>query len=402
MGSEMCIRDSFGAVENRSSATSAQFRWSPFQGTTAVKIAFASNAQDLSGWDGQDASLPPWSGQSAGANLVRDYSRCTEGQSNGSLGVSVGAEHTCGFSYSVFPFSAAKEVYFRIVGESETEMRLSQLFVIRANLQPPVLSSLNNQQIEIKMNETVNGIAVSLSDADSPELTCASALKVSSSNTTLIPAHQILVGGSKPDCKISFTPTSGQAGSANLTVLASDGSLTDSQTFTVTVLPPPSISYSGATGTLGSVGSPMSASPTTINDQGSAITNCTVSPAACWTFDRCLNLCDFRNASSNTSSHCVHCCSDQCWRFSHGECHTHGQRGIACSELLRCNGYNRIRGHGDDRESNDTQQSRSSNHKLHGAHRFAQRPLNQCHDLCDFRNANSNKCCSQLLDYCEQ
>ena len=41
----------------------------------------------------------------------------------------------------------------------------------------------------------------------------------------------------------------------------------------------PTISYSGATGTSGTVGVAMSVTPTTLNNNGAAITNCTASPA---------------------------------------------------------------------------------------------------------------------------
>ncbi|MFN8846374.1 MAG: hypothetical protein ACK5W9_05950, partial [Bdellovibrionales bacterium] len=41
----------------------------------------------------------------------------------------------------------------------------------------------------------------------------------------------------------------------------------------------PTISYSGATGTSGAVGVAMSVTPTTLNNNGAAITNCTASPA---------------------------------------------------------------------------------------------------------------------------
>jgi hypothetical protein len=59
------------------------------------------------------------------------------------------------------------------------------------------------------------------------------------------------------------------------------GNLTYDKSFTITVNKvnePPILSYSGSTGTIGTIANAMSVTPTTLNNQGAAVTNCTTSP----------------------------------------------------------------------------------------------------------------------------
>lgn len=82
-------------------------------------------------------------------------------------------------------------------------------------------------------------------------------------------------------CEISGTPA-GSMTSSSFTVTVGNGigTSTASVTLTVNALPSvPTISYAGATGTSGTLGAAMSVSPTTLTNNGSAITNCSVSPA---------------------------------------------------------------------------------------------------------------------------
>jgi hypothetical protein len=57
----------------------------------------------------------------------------------------------------------------------------------------------------------------------------------SSSNTTLVPNAGITFGGSGANRTVTVTPAGGQTGTATITVTVSDGSLTTSDTFTLTV-----------------------------------------------------------------------------------------------------------------------------------------------------------------------
>lgn len=60
-------------------------------------------------------------------------------------------------------------------------------------------------------------------------------LSVASSNTTLVPLSGIVLGGSGADRTATITPAALQVGSSLITITVSDGQLTDSTTFTVTV-----------------------------------------------------------------------------------------------------------------------------------------------------------------------
>ncbi len=63
-------------------------------------------------------------------------------------------------------------------------------------------------------------------------------LSASSANKTLVPAANIIFGGSGSSRTISVIPVASQSGSANITVTASDGALAASRTFALVVVAP--------------------------------------------------------------------------------------------------------------------------------------------------------------------
>ena len=58
-----------------------------------------------------------------------------------------------------------------------------------------------------------------------------------SSNPTLVPNANIVFGGSGANRTVTLTPAANQSGSATITVTVSDGPLTASDTFVLTVNP---------------------------------------------------------------------------------------------------------------------------------------------------------------------
>src|SRR5207302_1150554 len=67
----------------------------------------------------------------------------------------------------------------------------------------------------------------------------------SSSNPTLVPSANIVLGGTDANRTITIQPATNQSGSATITVTVSDGSLASSDTFVLTVTAvndPPTIS----------------------------------------------------------------------------------------------------------------------------------------------------------------
>lgn len=76
-------------------------------------------------------------------------------------------------------------------------------------------------------------IAFTIGDAE----TDASLLTVTkaSSNQTLVPDANIVIGGSGANRTVTVTPANGQSGTATITITVSDGTLTASETFVLTV-----------------------------------------------------------------------------------------------------------------------------------------------------------------------
>lgn len=99
----------------------------------------------------------------------------------------------------------------------------------------PTISSLADRTIN--QNTGTGAIAFTIDD---PETAAGSlSLSAGSSNTTLVPLAGIVFGGSGSNRTVSVTPAAGRSGAATITVTVSDGSLTASESFTLTVNGPP-------------------------------------------------------------------------------------------------------------------------------------------------------------------
>ena len=70
-------------------------------------------------------------------------------------------------------------------------------------------------------------------------LDCASSIKATSSNSTLLDAASIVITGSFPDCKVGINPTLGQSGTAKITLMISSSSTVSSVEIPFTVDPIP-------------------------------------------------------------------------------------------------------------------------------------------------------------------
>jgi len=97
--------------------------------------------------------------------------------------------------------------------------------------QAPTISDIANQSIN--QNATTGALPFTVGDLE----TAAASLTVSgtSSNPTLVPNANIVFGGSGANRTITVTPAAGQTGTATITTTVSDGSLTASDTFLLTV-----------------------------------------------------------------------------------------------------------------------------------------------------------------------
>ena len=104
----------------------------------------------------------------------------------------------------------------------------------------PTISAIANQTTN---EDSPKGpISFTVNDVETPNTLTVTA---ASSNTTLLPLSNIVLGGSGANRTVTLSPSSNQSGSAVVTLTVSDGDLTNSSQFTLTVIAvndPPTIS----------------------------------------------------------------------------------------------------------------------------------------------------------------
>jgi len=120
---------------------------------------------------------------------------------------------------------------------SDGLLSASTTFVVNvaATNTAPVISAIADQAVT--MNTATAALAFTVSDSATP----AASLTVSgsSSNLTLVPTGNIVFGGSGSNRTVTVTPAANLIGTAKITVVVSDGSLTTSESFVLTVSAPP-------------------------------------------------------------------------------------------------------------------------------------------------------------------
>jgi Pectate lyase superfamily protein len=126
-------------------------------------------------------------------------------------------------------FGAAGNVSYASREHATTAVR-PQLILTLLNT-PPTIGNIADRTIPV--NTGTGAIAFTIGDGE----TSAAALTLTrgSSNAALIPVSAIVFGGSGANRTVTVTPTANQLGSATITVMASDGGLTVSDSFVVVV-----------------------------------------------------------------------------------------------------------------------------------------------------------------------
>jgi formylglycine-generating enzyme required for sulfatase activity len=125
--------------------------------------------------------------------------------------------------------------YWVKISNAFGEIQSSSVTVtVQANT-APTISDIAAQNISADSN--TGAIAFTIGDAQTVESSLT--LSGSSSNTTLVPNASIVFGGSGASRTVTVTPASSQSGTATITVTVSDGSLTASDTFVLTVVNAP-------------------------------------------------------------------------------------------------------------------------------------------------------------------
>ncbi len=102
---------------------------------------------------------------------------------------------------------------------------------------PPTISTLLNQNVA--PSTATNALPVTVGDAElSTSILMVSA---TSSNTTLLPTANLLLGGSDASRTLKATPAVGQIGASTITLSVTDGVFTTSSSFVLTVGPPAAV-----------------------------------------------------------------------------------------------------------------------------------------------------------------
>ena len=116
---------------------------------------------------------------------------------------------------------------------SDGQLSATDTFVVTIN-HAPTITAIADQVIDF--NTTTSALSFTIGDFETPaeQLT----LSVGSSNGTLVPVANIVLGGSSAARTVTVTPASGEFGTATISVFVSDGLLTTSVSFLLTVNAP--------------------------------------------------------------------------------------------------------------------------------------------------------------------
>jgi hypothetical protein len=118
------------------------------------------------------------------------------------------------------------------VSDGEASVDDSFLITVNAVNDAPTISNITDQSISV--NTLTNSLPFTIGDVD----TTVAALSVSgtSSNQTLVPNGNVFFGGSGANRTVTVVPETNRIGTVTISVSVSDGLLTSTDTFVVTVL----------------------------------------------------------------------------------------------------------------------------------------------------------------------
>ncbi|MES2661050.1 MAG: cadherin-like beta sandwich domain-containing protein [Verrucomicrobiota bacterium] len=113
--------------------------------------------------------------------------------------------------------------------------RLTEIIYTYDVLHAPTIGNVQDQNIN--EDSSTGALAVTLNDEDEDDPEDSLLLTASSSNTDLVRKSGIVFGGSGADRTVTITPVGNRHGETIITLTVSDGSLTDEDTFLLTVNP---------------------------------------------------------------------------------------------------------------------------------------------------------------------
>jgi hypothetical protein len=122
---------------------------------------------------------------------------------------------------------------YTVTANGNTSNTATATLTITAVNDAPVMATIADTSTN---EDTAKAVSVTVTDVDST-LACSTAnLSMSSSNTTLVPNANVVWSGTAPNCTGTVSPAANQYGAANLTFTVTDGALTASRTFALTVV----------------------------------------------------------------------------------------------------------------------------------------------------------------------
>ncbi|HUB68095.1 MAG TPA: chitobiase/beta-hexosaminidase C-terminal domain-containing protein, partial [Candidatus Methylacidiphilales bacterium] len=136
-----------------------------------------------------------------------------------------------------FQTSGSHNIQLTVTGKNSNSTAYwlsATTFTLTPTAVPPMVTPLSDQII----NENGNTVPLTLSIGDMQIPASSLTITAASSNTTLIPNANIVIGGSGANRTVTVTPASGQFGTATITVTVSDGTFSTVETFQVTTLSP--------------------------------------------------------------------------------------------------------------------------------------------------------------------
>ena len=149
---------------------------------------------------------------------------------NGTTSTTSASGMTAQYAPAIFSLSAGTHQLTIRGREGNCQLGTITITPYGANT-PPTISSLPAQTIAAGSSTGPLPFTVSDTQTTAGNLTVSG----SSSNPTLVPNANIVLGGSGSSRTVNVTPASGQTGTATITLSVSDGSLSSSTSFTLTV-----------------------------------------------------------------------------------------------------------------------------------------------------------------------
>ncbi|MBE2215805.1 MAG: hypothetical protein IAE82_18165 [Opitutaceae bacterium] len=190
--------------------------WMPDASAAQFTLTWSDNSTNETGFRIERA---------AGLSATSGFAEIATVGANTTSFVDAGLPNSAPYSYRLRAYNSAGNSGYSNVATGTTPAVASN--------SAPTLSNIADQTLSA--GSSTGAISFSVSDIE----TAATSLVVSrsSSNTTLIPVANIVLGGSGSSRTVTITPAAGQSGTATITITVSDGQLSSSDTFNVTVAP---------------------------------------------------------------------------------------------------------------------------------------------------------------------